>query len=382
MEAYEPIPAEAVGEVISGGSEIIDQLTPEWLELCSKPCNDYLPFCRPEWVKAYFEKQENSKFQVLVVKKQNELTGLLPMIQQKKRISRLPIRILRGPSEWLLWPTDILIASDADRASVAKNVWNIIRNQGEWDVIEFPVVPKGGVAEDVLKAAVTEGYDVHRWEHMHSPYIRLANDISEKPSVPLVRSSKLRRNLRKIIKKLEAEGGLKVHHFDRADPGMLHRFYELEASGWKGQQGSAILSTAKEINFWNTIAAGAAKNHYLSVTALEHKGNIVAISLGFAYRNQLFGMKLGYDNQLKAYSMGQLLVWAELEHCCRCSLSEFHLMGLRSNWKVQWTDLLKPHAMCYIFRKGFYGFATKQVILRNIRWNQKVFATKSEQLES
>ena len=172
-------------------------------------------------------------------------------------------------------------------------------------------MPKGGVAEDVLKAAVTEGYDVHRWEHMHSPYIRLANDISEKTSVPLVRSSKLRRNLRKMIKKLEAEGGLKVHHFDRADPGMLHRFYELEASGWKGQQGSAILSSAKETNFWNTIAAGAAKNHYLSVTALEHKGNIVAISLGFTYRNRLFGMKLGYDNQLKSYSMGQLLVWAD-----------------------------------------------------------------------
>jgi CelD/BcsL family acetyltransferase involved in cellulose biosynthesis len=382
IKEYQPSPAEAVGEIISGGSETIDQLTPQWRELCSKPCNDYHPFCRPEWIQAYFRKQENASFYLFTVKKSNELIGLLPMIQKKKRVSRLPIRVLRGPSEWLLWPSDILITTENERRVVSNEIWNKMRDYPEWDVIEFPVVPKGGVAEDVLNVAKNEGYRVHRWEHMHSPYILVKNDASKEGTMAAPRSSNLRRSLRKTIKKFKAEGGLKVHYYNQAEPDLLRRLYELEASGWKGQRGSAMLSNARDTEFYNTIAAEAGKNNYLSLTALEHRGNVVAVGLGFIYRNRLFGMKLGFDQQLKSYSLGHLLVSSMLDLCFRCGVSEFHLMGFRSSWKTQWTEMILPHSMCYIFRKGLYGFAAKQAVCKNIRWNQKAFATKSEQLEA
>ncbi len=373
--------AKLVGKTIIGGMEIIEGLNQDWQRLCDAPPND-LPFCRPEWVEAYFQKQENARFVIALVQEAGKLKGLLPLIQKKRRLSRLPVRMLRGPSELLLWPTDILIDSESNRQAIAGQIWSNLRDHKEWDLIELPVIPKGGVAEDVLKSAENEGYLTVRWEHMHSPVINLSQYAGTENVLQIARSSNLRRNIKQAINKGRREGGLKVFHFDKADAGILQQLYALEAGGWKGQQKSAVMSNEREIIFWNKIAHAAEKYGYLSMHALQLHGKIVAVSMGFRYKNRHFGMKLGIDERLRSYSLGHLLCWANLEDCCRNRINEYHLMGLRSDWKEAWTQSVKPHGMCYIFRKGLFGYIIRAVVRRHLSQTRKLFNTRHEHLES
>lgn len=369
-----------IGETLSGGPEVVEQLTPEWCQLCDSPSNQ-LPFCRPEWVAAYVRKQKDARVLLFTVRLSGKLCGLLPLIPKTARKSFFPVRVLRGPSEYLLWPSDVLISSESERQVVARELWRLTRQHRGWDVIELPNVPKGGIAEDLLKLAETEGFRTYRWEYMHSPYLALSEHHGAQDPLQIARSSKLRRNLRVTLRKIESEGGVRTHHFETADPQILHALYEHEACGWKGEAGSAILSSERDQVFWNTIASVAEQNRYLSMCALEFQGRIVAVGVGFNYKQKQFGMKLGWDGQLRSYSLGHLLVWAMLSDCCRRGISEFHLMGLRSDWKEQWTRTTQPYSMCYIFRKGLYGSAVRTAELRSIAWRKKTFASRQEYLE-
>jgi CelD/BcsL family acetyltransferase involved in cellulose biosynthesis len=217
---------------------------------------------------------------------------------------------------------------------------------------------------------------------MHSPFICLSNGNGAEESNQAPRSANLRRNLRKAMRKIDGEGGLKVYHSTRAETGLIQRLFELEASGWKGRKGSAVLSCERETIFWNTIIRSAEKAGYLAIVALEFKGKIVAVQLGVRYKGRFYGMKQGVDEQLKAYSLGHLLVAVILDSCQHNRLSEYHLMGLRSGWKDQWTNHLQAHAMCYIFKNGVYGYIVKNAVLRNIALRKKTFVSGQERLEN
>lgn len=353
-------------EVLRGGPEIVGGLAPEWRELCDAS-GDPLPFTRPEWVGAYFRCNDKARrFLILTVRIDGKLKAVLPLIERKHKLSHIPANIFRGPSDFDLWPSDIPIAVDSERQLIARELWGLIRTMREWDVIELPNIPRGGAAEDFLKAATEDGFPSHRWEYMHSPYIGLAEWDGKGDPANIAVSSHLRKSLRQIIRKAEKEGGINVRSSDRFDPFLIQRLYELEASGWKGERGNAILLREKERRFHDEIAIAAQNFGYLSLHALEMKGQVVAISLGFNYKKRYFGMKMGWDQSLKSYSLGHLLVHAILKDCLRHGITELHLMGLRSDWKEKWTKNTLPHSNWYIFNKGLYGKAVKGAILRSI----------------
>ncbi len=381
MKCEREINEEVVSETLCGGPEIVADLTAEWQELCSAPGN-YLPFCRPEWVAAYTQKQKKKRLLLLLVRISGKLRALLPLIPETESVSYLPVRILRGPSEFLLWPSDILVASESDRQLAVQELWRLIRERGGWDVVELPNIPEGGVAEDLLKIAESEGYHTYRWEYMHSPYIALPQHSEVKDPLQLARSSNLRKRLRNISNRMDKEGGVRVHHFDRADREILQCLYDLEASSWKGEKGSAILSKENEVVFWNTITFAAQESGSLSMHALEFRGHIVGVSLGFKYKNRFYGIKLGWDEQFRSYALGHMLVRESLADCCRDDISEFHMMGLRSDWKEQWSETTLAHSMCYIFRNGLYGSLMRKATMKDILWKKKTFEIRQEHIEA
>ncbi len=380
MTSEEERKRRVTAEVVRGGPEIVGDLAPEWRELCDAS-GDPLPFTRPEWVEAYFRCNDKARrFHILTVRIDGKLKAVLPLIERKHKLSHIPANIFRGPSDFNLWPSDISIAGEPERQMVAKELWGLIRNLGEWDVIELPNIPLGGAAEDFLKAATDDGFPSHRWEYMHSPLIRLAECAGTENPADIAVSSHLRKHLRQIIRKTEKEGGIEVLFSDKFDSALLGQLYEMEASGWKGESGNAILLREKERRFHDEIATAAQNFGYLSLHALKLKGHVVAIALGFNYKKRYFGMKMGWDQNLKSYSLGHLLVHAILNDCLGHGITELHLMGLRSDWKEKWTKNTLPHSTCYIFRKGLYGKVTRKAKLRSISNTINTFSIQSEHL--
>ena len=369
-----------VREVVWGGPEVVEEVAEEWKRICSSPLNA-LPFCRPEWVTAYFRKQRKKQFWILTVRVSGRLAAVLPLVGYTKRLSFLPTRILRGPSEFQLFPFDIPIGVGSDRSAVVKELWTLLRDIGHWDVIEIPNVPEEGVAIELLKNAVEDGFSTCRWRYMNSPYLPLSEmrDVGE--PISAARSANLRRTIRKSLNKCEKAGGIKTHHFVRADNAILQRLYQLEACGWKGDAGTAILSEEKERRFIQEIAQAGDELGCLSIHTVELDGQLGGVALGFEYKNRYFGLKMGWDQNLKNLAFGHLLTLAVVGDCIKKAISEVHLLGFESDWKSKWTDRVIPHSICYIYKNNIHGKIIKWLKRRSIDDSIRKFKNRNEHIE-
>jgi len=130
-------------EILKGGPEIIDGLANEWRSLCDASGNS-MPFNRPEWVKAYFRNNDKARFLVFFVRVDGKMKALLPLIDRKQKRSFFSVNVLRGPSDFNLWPTDVVISPDSDRRAMSGALWDHMVKIGSWDIVVLPNLPKGG----------------------------------------------------------------------------------------------------------------------------------------------------------------------------------------------------------------------------------------------
>jgi CelD/BcsL family acetyltransferase involved in cellulose biosynthesis len=172
---------------------------------------------------------------------------------------------------------------------------------------------------------------------------------------------------------------LRLHRVERADPNALDRFFELESSGWKGRERTAIACKPKNRLFFDEIAQASQQFGYLSLYFLELDGHTISAQFAFTYRSRCFVAKTAYDESYSQYSPTHLLVNAILGDCMERGVSEYDFLGPDEEWKRKWTSQVRPHAFLYIFRKGILGAvlhtvkfsivpSVKRLLRRNGKW--------------
>lgn len=87
-----------------------------------------------------------------------------------------------------------------------------------------------------------------------------------------------RHELRRFARLLNKETGCEPKLVRRTNPdsGILKKFYELEAAGWKGKEASAIQPTLETQVFYEQIAKEAAARGYFCPYTLETNGEMIA----------------------------------------------------------------------------------------------------------
>jgi CelD/BcsL family acetyltransferase involved in cellulose biosynthesis len=148
---------------------------------------------------------------------------------------------------------------------------------------------------------------------------------------------------------------------ERPDSRALERFYNLERSGWKGSEGTAIASRTSTRSFYDGVARAAEPFEYLCLHFLELGQETLATCLGLTYGGKYFYLKPAYNERYAHLGPGHLLINAILRDCVRRGLTEFDLMGHWAEYKAKWTSLVHPHAYLYVFRKSTYGRALHAV---------------------
>jgi CelD/BcsL family acetyltransferase involved in cellulose biosynthesis len=362
-EAVEGAP-ELEGAIARGGPDEFGAVADEWRRLCDEPGNSLL-FSRPEWIDAYF-RGNTGTWVLCTLRSGGRLVAALPLIERKLRLSRLPATILRAPSDFNLWPWDIAVSPGVDRTSTALALWGLVRRASGWDVLELPNVPQGGFTEELFAAAAGDGFPRHRWEYMHSPYLSLAGKSGVQDPIQLARSAKLRASLRKALRTIEQEGGMRTVIDTCARREALDRLYELENLGWKAREGNPITARAKDVAFFDAIARFGEQQGYLHMVSLVMHERVVAVSIGFIYKSNHYGIKMGWDDNLKNLSLGHVLISETLRDCLSRGVENLHMGGLRSAWKEQWTSLVVPHATHYVFRNSLYGRILRRAKLREL----------------
>jgi CelD/BcsL family acetyltransferase involved in cellulose biosynthesis len=347
---YETCTGPVKAEIHRGDASLAVSNADAWTDLCKRGISD-APFYRPEWIGAYLNAFEpDADVLLATARSDGRLQALLPLIQRQALFCGFPVRMLRGAANEHSCRFDLVRVAGRRGDLAVRAIWEKLKAYGGWDLIELPYVPENGAAEGFLKEARKDGFLTGMYESYRSPYVLLPDSDGE-----VALAAHFRSNLQRRLRKAHEKWHVSLRHVDWADPAMLDRFFELEAGGWKGEQGTAIACSEPTRRFYGDIALAGAEKGYLSVYLLQFDETVVAGHFGLSYEGRYYSPKVAYNEAFAEYGPGHLIVDAILKDVQVRGFREFDFLGPEMDWKGEWTRQCRTHFFCYIFRRGPFG---------------------------
>jgi CelD/BcsL family acetyltransferase involved in cellulose biosynthesis len=190
--------------------------------------------------------------------------------------------------------------------------------------------------QDVVDAARRERRMVHAQTVARSPFV-VTEGSHEAYEQTLSRNR--RKALRRHRRRLEGLGEVRfeIHDGDADLERVLAELYTVEASGWKGRRGTAIASRPDTASFYSAVAHWAASRGWLRLAFLRLDDRPVACDFALEHDGTWYSLKAGYDEALRSFGAGALLLRETISHCFREDVSRLHLLGTADAFKLSWT---------------------------------------------
>ena len=184
-----------------------------------------------------------------------------------------------------------------------------------------------------------------------------------------------RSSLRRALRRAEAFGRVE---FEIASPRPeelprhLEEVFHVEAAGWKGRNGTAMLSSEQMRRFFSFYAYKAARLGILRLGAMRIDGRPAAIQVAVEYANRFWVLKIGYDERWARCSPGVLLMRETLRYAFERGLASYEFLGSDQPWIHFWTDRVHPHVSSrmypFSFRSGLrLGIDMTEMIVNRAR---------------
>jgi len=132
----------------------------------------------------------------------------------------------------------------------------------------------------------------------------------------------------------------------------LQRFLKVEASGWKGDLGSAIRESSALTEFYATLTqrlshAGILEWHFLTLN-----GETIAGHLATRLAGRLTLWKIGYDEAYSYYSPGNLLMLEVIKNAFETE--DIHRIDFVTDqpWHRNWTKSRETYCDAWLYRRA------------------------------
>lgn len=270
------------------------------------------PYFEPEFVLPLATARPQDDVHLLLVERDGRWLFCMPVVA-RLGWRKVPVPVL---STWLSQYTFLgtpLVATD--RADVLSSLLLGVK-QIHSGLLTFEWIGgEGGVSAHLTQALSKCDSTAILWERFERAALR----PSLKGSPRL--SAKRRAEFGRRRRALERECGGTIRLVDRTnDPSAIDEFLALEASGWKGDGGTAIASQSSDIVFFREICQALAAAGRLQILALTCS-RTVAMQCNFRSGDVLFGFRTCYDETLSRFSPGALLLLD--------AIADFHVSGAK-----------------------------------------------------
>jgi CelD/BcsL family acetyltransferase involved in cellulose biosynthesis len=338
-----------------GGADLVRQLEPHWRSLCDESAGEV--FYRPEWVLAWLSAFAHApSLTIISVWNGQRLRALLPLLRNRIWIAGFPAACLTLPGNVHCARIGFPVCADQEGEQALRALWQALKNLPGWTVLDVSHVLEGDALDRLTARPREEKFPVARKRTSQTLYLSIG-DSGGKDQPPWMSQTrpKFRSHLRRSRRQLEEQGTLEVKHYAMAEAAALSRFFDLEASGWKGAEGTAIKCDSHTLEFYNSVAAAAAAQGYLSLDFLELSGKPIAAHFAFNFRGRYLLAKAAYDESFRRFGPGQLLVHSVLSETPQRGLREFDFVGPATWDESRWASARRTSYRVFIFRGSWYG---------------------------
>ena len=215
--------------------------------------------------------------------------------------------------------------------------------------LTLPAVPATSPTVAIAASVLSEcGYRVAVSSQQLSPFLELPGSMDE---LLATMRRKKRSQIRALRRRLEGEGQLVFR--TTTGPGLeadLERFLRLEASGWKGAAGTAILNDPAAQQLYTEFAHAAARAGWLRLHLLELDGVTIAGDYSCVLGDAEFLLKTCFDERYKHLSPGTALRTEVLRAAIEDRLGVYEFLGGPEPYKLQWGGDVRERVLLRAYR--------------------------------
>jgi CelD/BcsL family acetyltransferase involved in cellulose biosynthesis len=284
------------------------------------------PASRAEHLALWCDAFAHGSFAAAVVTENDRPLAALPLTQ----VYRWPLQVVRNPGNAWTPAGELLV--DADRASdpVLDILLDGLREQAPGLLWLDGLIVADPIPRAFLARCSARGIPSSLRPRFDVPLIEICGTWG---TYLASRSRNVRRQLQVIVRRASKVGGIELCRYQAVTPrqaeSIARECFLLEASGWKGQSQSAVMSSPIASEFFLSQARQLAADGHLAIAALRHRGQLIAFEYGWQADGVRGVLKIGYHERYARLSPGQLLRYRLL-----CELFAEH--------STDWVDFLGP----------------------------------------
>lgn len=165
-------------------------------------------------------------------------------------------------------------------------------------------------------------------------------------------------DLRRARKRAQQLGEVEFEMISPAVGGLdslLGEIFRVEAAGWKGRQGTALLLDQRLRSFFCLYAHTTAAQGRLRLSFLRIGGQVAAVQLAVQDYNRFWVLKVGYDEIFSKCSPGLLLMHETIRHSFAAGLEGVEFLGSDAPWLHIWTGENHPYLTVHVYPRTMEG---------------------------
>lgn len=328
-------------------------LAAEWDRLAV--AGGHSPFLRPGWVVAWADAFAGGRLAAVVVRRGRRLAGVLPVLAGGHR--RTGCR-LRSPTNGETVRHG-MVAEDRRAASELLAGWPAGAAR-----LSASFVADGDPLAAALEAGAPPGLLTLREPLRSSLWLPTEGDDYE--AFERSRLSRSRRhNWERRERRLREQGTVRfeVHDGGERLEALLEEGFAVEAAGWKGAQGTAVLTRPDARRFYWGAARWAAGQGLLRLGFLRLDGRPVAFCFALRHGGTVAVPKTGFDPAFSYHAPGVLLVRRLLRSCFEDpTVTRFEFLGEAEDYKRVFTDHQEQQLRLEVLRDSPAGRARRAAL--------------------
>ena len=286
---------------------------------------------------------------VFIVRDRGRLVGAAPLAvdrTRRRRLAMIGATALHEPGGWIHESLPVLaeLARSVVRAGECVVIQRLPAADGLSGQIERAIGGKSWIV--VRHRAPSNGIDTSgRWDE----YQRTL-------------SSRTTRRLTQRRESAERQFGSCDYSMEDATTSNVDELIDLivrvEASGWKGKNGSALAHRADLRAFFVAYARRAAAAGQLRVAVLRFGPAIAAVELAVEAHGRLWGLKVAYDEAFAAFAPGLQLIDGSIRAAFERQLQSYEFVGVAESWQDRWEPGKRHYEMMALYPFSVRAFAT------------------------
>lgn len=260
----------------------------------------------PAWVQAFMRHRlgPDESWSCSFAYRDDRLVGVLPLVSRPLGILGGTRFILQTPFDQHTPSGDILLEPSGAEATLDLLLAEVGRQVPHHLGIDFRAVRWNSPLRRATEK-IRRGYFMRTGLRSMYSYLDARGSFDSY----LAELGSIRKNVRRYRKKLERRGNVsfEVRRAVLGDDTLLNEYLALEAAGWKGRSGSAMVSDPRTVEFYSTLIRSLSRQNQWEWHTIRVDGRLVAAQMGVVCGRTLILPKYTFDEDFAECRLGSLL---------------------------------------------------------------------------